>query len=211
MATTDIDICAGALIRLGEPAISSFEDETDAATICAQVYPDLRDGILSMYPWRITMAKEQLAQLSAAPLNEWNYAYQLPSGMLALRTVMDSVGTTPNDVTEFEIFERQLHTDEAVIAVEYQFQADEADWPPYLVSLMIMAMAAEIAPSVTDQTNKEELWRTKAFGLPGERMQGGFFAVAKRIDSQGSPPAVVDNYDLVFVRNGGVGNGGSAI
>ena len=200
-ALTDIDICSQALILLGEKPISSFEDGTDASQICSALYPQFKNMLLTVHKWRVTMSKRQLSRLSAAPINEWSYAYQLPSDLFSLKAVLNSLDTSPAEVTDFEIFGRELHTDEGTIVLEYQIETDEADWPPYLVRLAVYGFAAEIAPSVTDQVSAAEVWEFKAWGTPGERMQGGYFAVAKSIDSQGSPPQVIDNYTLVEVRN----------
>lgn len=200
-ALTNIDICAQALILLGEVPISSFEDDTDAARICSNMYPTFKNSLVSMYKWRITMKKRQLSRLTDPPLNEWDFRYQLPSDMFALKAVQDSLEVPAREVTEFEIFGRELHTNEQIIVLEYQVEKDEADWPPYLVQLAKLAFAAEIAPAVTDQVNAAEVWLVRAWGLPQERMQGGFYAIAKTIDAQGAATQVIDDYSLIDVRN----------
>lgn len=199
---TDIDICSQALILLAEPTISSFEDDdSDAATICAVLYPTFKKGILTSYKWRITMRKRQLSRLSEAPLNEWKYAYQLPSDLMSLKAVMTSLEVGAPETTDYEVFGRELHTDQEIIVVEYQIEVDEPQWPPYLEQLAVFAFAALIATPVTDQTSAAEKWQVMAYGSPGERRQGGYFATAKAIDAQGQPAQVIDNYTLVEVRN----------
>jgi len=199
---TDIDICAQSLLRLAETPISSFtQDDSDAATICANLYPSFKRTILTLYKWRITMRKRQLSRLSETPLNEWNYAYQLPSDMMSLKAVMTSLNVNSPETTDYEVFGRELHTNEEVIVVEYQIEVDEDQWPPYIEELAKLAFTALIAPAVTDQVSSAEKWEIKAFGTPAERGQGGYFATAKAIDAQGVPAQVIDNYTLVEVRN----------
>ena len=80
---TDLSICSDALIMLGAAPISSFTEGTDAAQACDRLYPDLRDSLLSRYPWSWTYRKVQLSRLATAPLNEFEHAYQLPGNILS--------------------------------------------------------------------------------------------------------------------------------
>ena len=81
--TDNLSICSDALILLGASPISSFTEGTDAAQACDRLYPDLRDTMLSTYVWSWTLKKSQIARLSTDPINEWEYAYQLPGDMLS--------------------------------------------------------------------------------------------------------------------------------
>lgn len=204
--SSDIDICARALLRLGEKPISSFSDGTDPATTCANTYPELKQHILSVYPWRRTMVKKALQTLSGTPANKWTKKYQLPSARLGeLQAVYNTTATGPGvlPITGFELFGDELYTDETTIVVDYQSEIAEADFPHYLSELMILALIAEIAFPITDQANMAELYDRKAWGLPQERRQGGYFAVAKTLDSQGSEQNVVNaagGDDLLLAR-----------
>jgi hypothetical protein len=94
-----------------------------------------------------------------------------------------------------------LFTDEDVIVVDYQSEIAEADFPHYISELMILALTAEIAFPITDQANLAELYDRKAWGLPNERRQGGYFGVCKTLDSQGSEQnVIVAQDDLVAAR-----------
>ena len=80
---TGVSICSDALLLIGAKAISSFNDGTDASSVCDRLYPDIRDFTLVMYPWSFGMKKVQLAQLITTPNSVWKYEYQLPGDKLA--------------------------------------------------------------------------------------------------------------------------------
>ena len=204
--SSDIDICARALLRLGEKPISSFSDGTDPATTCANIYPELKQMILTVHPWRRTMKKMALSALSATPANKWTKKYQLPSDRMGeIQAVYNTTSTGPGiqPITTFELFGDELFTDEATIVVDYQKEIAEAEFPHYLSELMILALTAEIAFPITDQANLAELYDAKAWGLPGHQRQGGYFAVCKSLDSRGSAPdVVVGDIDLILARQG---------
>ena len=202
--SSDIDICARALLRLGEKPISSFNDGTDPSTTCANIYPELKQHILTIHPWRRTMVKKSLQTVTGAPVNKWTKKYQLPSARMGeIQAVYNttSTGSGIQPITTFELFGDELFTDEAVIVVDFQSEIGEADFPHYLSELMILALTAEIAFPITDQANLAELYDRKAWGLPSERRQGGYFAVCKSLDSRGSSPdVVVGDFDLILAR-----------
>jgi hypothetical protein len=202
--SSDIDICARALLRLGEKPISSFSDGTDPSTTCANIYPELKQMILTIHPWRRTMVKKALQTVSGTPANKWTKKYQLPSARMGeIQAVYNTTATGPGvkPIVGFELFGDELFTDEDVIVVDYQSEIAEADFPHYISELMILALTAEIAFPITDQANLAELYDRKAWGLPNERRQGGYFGVCKTLDSQGSEQnVIVAQDDLVAAR-----------
>jgi hypothetical protein len=60
---TGVRICSDALLLLGARAITSFNDGTDASSVCDRLYPNVRDSTLMMYRWSFSMKKIALAQL----------------------------------------------------------------------------------------------------------------------------------------------------
>tara|TARA_R100001463_G_scaffold40064_1_gene85369 strand:- start:211 stop:828 length:618 start_codon:yes stop_codon:yes gene_type:complete len=205
MATgdTDISICSDALILLGSTTISSFTEGTDLASACSRLYPDLRDILISRYPWSWSLKKVQLARLSAAPTNEWKYAYQLPgdmlTGVLALFSSNSSSAQSLN--SGWEIYGDQVFTNLETVYIDYQATVTEADLPVYFVRLLRTALAGELAIPVTDQSQKADYFRGIAVGTPGESGRGGLFREAANIDSRGQINKVVQDYSLIDVRN----------
>ena len=78
-----INIINRALIKLGQPTISSTSQEPNGK-IYGLVYQDLRDWLLASHPWRFAIKRVVLAQDEEKPISGFAYAYTLPSDFLSL-------------------------------------------------------------------------------------------------------------------------------
>tara|TARA_R100001460_G_scaffold65074_1_gene105414 strand:- start:31 stop:648 length:618 start_codon:yes stop_codon:yes gene_type:complete len=199
---TDLSICSDALILLGAAPLSSFTEGTDTAQACDRLYPDLKNTLLSTYVWSWTLAKIQLQRLSTKPVNEWEYAYQMPgddlTGALA---VFESDSTAQRSVRYgWEIYGDQLVTNMETVFIDYQQTITEAKMPNYFVRLLRTALAAELAIVITDQASKADYFRALAYGSPGENGRGGLMREAMNIDARGQSTQIVEDYSLIQVR-----------
>ena len=199
---TDESICSEALILLGQTSITSFDDGTAGAGAASKIYPKVKSSTLGMYPWTFTLAKTQLAQLSDAPTNVWQYAYSLPAQMLTgvPRSVYNSGNVGAAVVKEFEIQGNDLLTDYSTIYVDYQQSINEQAMPHYFVKLLTYQMAWHLAIPITDQSTMMETYRTIALGPLSESGRGGFFRTATSIDSAGQSTTIIGDYLLTEVR-----------
>lgn len=206
---SDIDICSNALLLLGARPIQSFDDGTDASTLCANLYPSTKESILSRHDWRFTITKRQLALSSTAPVSFWDYQFQLPSDRLTdgVIKMFDSDAASAPVYKNFEILGDKLMTDVDEAWIDYQTTSVESAWPPYFVELMEYAMAARLAYPITDQANLAQQMKETAFGTAAEVMNGGLFALAKSRNSRENPPQRLEDFTLVNARFSGV-NGG---
>ena len=122
MATgdTDISICSDALILLGSTTISSFSEGTDLASACSRLYPDLRDTLISRYPWSWSLKKVKLARLATAPINEWKYAYQLPGSILTGVIALFSSGSASANSLNYgwELYDDQVYTNLETVYID---------------------------------------------------------------------------------------------
>ena len=200
---TDLSICSDALILLGASPISSFTEGSDAAQACDRLYPDLRDTMLSTYVWSWTLKKSQIARLSTDPINEWEYAYQLPGDMLSgVLAVFETSGTNERSRRYgWEVYGDQLYTNMETAFIDYQATISETKMPNYFVRLLRTALAGEVAIVVTDQAAKADYFRAQAFGSPGENGRGGLMREAMNIDARGQSTQIVEDYSLIEVRN----------
>jgi hypothetical protein len=200
---TDLSICSDALILLGASPISSFTEGTDSAQACDRLYPDLRDTMLSTYVWSWTLKKSQIARLSTDPINEWQYAYQLPGDMLSgVLAVFESNSTTERSRRYgWEVYGDQLYTNMETVYIDYQASVSETKMPNYFVRLLRTALAGELAIVVTDQAAKADYFKAQAFGSPGENGRGGLMREAMNIDARGQSTQIVEDYSLIEVRN----------
>lgn len=199
---TKLSICSDALILLGASPLSSFSEGTDAAQICDRIYDDLKDSIISTYPWSWSIKKVQLARLTETPVSEWKYLYQLPGDTLAgVKAVFNSSNPGIRPISHgWEIIGSKLQTNEEDIWVDYQFAPGESLLPTYFVQLLKYAMAAEIAEAVTDQLTKAEYFERKAYGTPSENRRGGYMRVAMNIDGGSKSVERIEDFPLIAVR-----------
>ena len=200
---TDVTVCSHALTLLGENTISSFSDGTVQASVCSEIYPDVRDICLTMYPWSFTLAKQDLAQSSTSPINEWTYAYPLPSDSLSLvpRAVFNSSAIGASPITAgWEVYGAEIQTNQSAITIDYQKRPLEAEMPSYFIQLLKYAVAMHIAEPITDQLSKAQHWERLAFGNPAEGGRGGYFRQAAATDGMGSGTTFIADYPLIDSR-----------
>jgi hypothetical protein len=198
---TAVSICSDALILLGAKPISSFNDGTDESNTCDRLYPDIRDMTLSMYRWSFAYKKAQLARLIDTPVNEWRYEFQMPGDRLGnprAAYATTAIGARP--FKEWEMVGDRLYANEQTIVVDYPYQTPEFAMPQYFIQLLKYMMAWHLAMPITEQDSKSVYWQGVAVGGPGENGRGGYFRQAMNIDSQGTPPNVIEDYELIAVR-----------
>ena len=166
---TALSICSDALILLGAAPLSSFTEGSASAQACDRLYPDLRDNMISRYPWSWSLIKLKLNRLVDAPTNEFKYQYQLPgsmlSGVLALFSSGSSSAMSLN--SGWEIYGESVFTNLEEVYIDYQASIDESKFPPYFVRLLRTAMAAELAVVITDQVSTTVAWPSEPRPIMG--------------------------------------------
>ena len=204
VGTSDIKICSSALLRLGAKAISSFTDGTNRSTLCANIYPSLKEGILSQYDWRFTVKQRQLARSPETPETRWQYKFTLPSDRLTDGPIAvynsDAAGTGIAPINTFELFAGFLYTTELEIFIDYQTATEEQAWPAYFVELMTKAMMVELAMPITDQANLRESVRREVYGTDVENGVGGMMGLVRSRNAREDPTMVFQDYSLINAR-----------
>lgn len=191
-----------ALTELGMEPISSFQDEdnVNASQICAQIWDDYARYLLSVYPWRFTMKKQQLGQLADVPINEWLYAFQMPTDLLSLRAIFSDSSAQRATYLGYEIFGDQVYSDSPTLYADYQAYVEPNLWPYWFVQFAVMALAAKLAPILTDKVEIANSKSLLAWGPPQDNLQGGMFGQAKSIDSKQMPVEPITHFELIEAR-----------
>ena len=207
--TTDISICSQALILLGADPISSFEEETDAAKVCANRYPALKKRIISGHPWRCMMTSKELTRDAIAPIKEWRYSYIIPGELVGSGAWAMFNGVAIDDLPakSYEIFGRRLQTNHTRAIIDFVTVKPESEWPAWFADLVMYAFMADIAFAVTDQQNTVDRWQGFTYGSPSEGGKGGYYGSCTTLDAQGQPNENVQNDQFVNARAGGFGMG----
>ena len=180
---TDISMCSNALLLIGHSTINSFTDVGAGARAASNLYDTVYEDAITSFPWRFAMGKVQLSRLTATPLNEWKYAFQLPGDLLLVYR------TYPRST--FEIYEDKLYSDQETIEIDYWFKPEETTLPPYFVKYVQYSLAAEFAISVTDNRSLAE-----TFSLMADKQQ----LIAQNRDSQGRTNNAIESAPFLECR-----------
>ncbi|HYZ32347.1 MAG TPA: hypothetical protein VE684_08710, partial [Crenalkalicoccus sp.] len=76
MSLTALALCSRALLKIGAQPIASLDEGTAEAEVAANLYPAVRDALLSAHPWSFATGQETLPRLAARPVADFAYAYQ---------------------------------------------------------------------------------------------------------------------------------------
>jgi len=196
-----VQICSEALILLRDKPISSFTDGTESAEICDELYPSFVRAMLADYPWYFSTKKQQLSKLSASPINEFDHKYLMPSDLLRLIAIYDSDQTGVRPFKNYDLINKEVHSNETSLWAEYAFYVAENKWPSYFRRFFVIALAEHLAMPITGKDKMANYYFKKAYGLPSDNGRGGLFGRATLIDAQQQPPEIIqDPGDLVIHR-----------
>jgi hypothetical protein len=188
-----IHIANSALYRLGENPITSFADGTPQAALCQELYPDVRDTLLSWQAWPFATVRQSLARLAVTPPSDYSYYYQLPIDPAVLRII-------DIDLTSRQIdYQREVYVNpanpadqKAVIAtnvtsvtMRYVGRTVEGIWSPLFVAAMAVWLAASMAPSIS---GKASLRQTLLLELYGQGREPGLLAKLRDITGYEDSP-----------------------
>lgn len=187
--TTAVSICSNALMMLGKAPIASLEDESDRATYCANLYPQLRDSMLREHFWNCAIKRVLLSPLSTTPAFDYQYQFQLPTDFLRLY----QVGTVNRPIEDFQLENRMILANVASLPLRYVWKnEDENNWDVGLVQAATHAMAGLLAYPLTQSTSlRDSMLATAALVMKK----------AKSIDGQENPGDTFgDEFPLIAGR-----------
>lgn len=174
---TKIGLISKALVLIGEKPLNSLSDDRYGATVGANLFEIIYENELQSNRWRFACTKRALSQLVAAPLNEWQYAYQLPTDMLL------PIGVYPR--APYEIYATHLYTDQSSVELDYMFKPDVSSVPAYFGQLMVYALARDMVKPITESEAAVQSFTAK---YNSQRARAMF------ADAQGRPnSAIVDS------------------
>ncbi|MAN64441.1 MAG: hypothetical protein CMI60_21120 [Parvibaculum sp.] len=180
---TSISMCSNALLMIGHGTISSFTEGGSGAEVASNLYDSTFEALLTTHRWRFASAKSQLGQLTDTPLNDFDYAYSLPSGYLfAIKAYPDVF---------YEIYENNVYTNSSSIALDYIFKPDESRLPSYFVKTLEYDLASQFAIPVTGNRSLAEIYTIK-FENQLKR--------SKYVDSQSRPQVGILDAPFIEVR-----------
>ena len=141
-----IKINSNALILLGHTPIASFSDAGSGALVASNLYETSLRALLSSHRWRFATKKVQLARLTASPINDYNYQFQLPTDFIMLIKVQDQ--------SNYEIYGDKLYSNSITAYIDYIYRVDESLFPPWFTKALEFFLAAQYAVPVTGNSTR---------------------------------------------------------
>lgn len=154
MASSAVDICNMALLRLGQKlTISALTEATAAGRACLAFYAHCRDKALASAPWHFAEAHATLTLLDEedAESNDWTYVYALPADCLAPRRIDNGVrNPTPAARVPYLLGQFQglpiLLTDEPDAELVYTARIETVgSYDDHFVDALAWLLASELA------------------------------------------------------------------
>lgn len=185
MAVTRIDIIDAALLRIGAEPVQT-ENTPEAETHIA-IFDSVTGFCLSSSPWTWNTIIRNLPRLSAPPARYWTYQFELPADMLGTPRALYDSSSCERPFTRWEVMDGRIATDAANVWLEMDKRSLPSVWPGYFVELIQVALMAEFALSIREDSTMRERLMQQAFGTPSEMRQGGLMGIALGIDAQSKP------------------------
>lgn len=182
MTTSLISLCNRALDLLGADPLTSLEDQSKAARLCARNFSSVRDAVLRSYPWNCAMQRIRLPALADPPAFGYYYQYRLPEGpnppyCLRVYEVMDG--------DEWQLEGRAILTDYAPpLAIRYVARLEDPNlFDSLLAECVSAALGVYLAANLTEAASRVEAMQQRYQQLLAE---------ARRIDAQEEPSQRLD-------------------
>jgi len=182
-----VDICSSALVLIGANPISSFTEPGAGAKVSAQLYESTLQRYLTDYYWGFATKKQSLNKLSQEPLNQFTYAYQLPTDMLSIITVRPLQ-------TPYSVVGRFIYSNQSSLDIDYIYRPDDVDLPAYFTKALEYKLASDFALAITNNNSLNQTYEAKAQNE---------FAHARSIDSRNAPPIPMVSSPFTDARNEG--------
>ncbi len=156
-----IEIVNRALMKLGEPPISSLNDAQFGKSY-EIIYDDIKELLLSSYPWRFSLEIKYLPKMEEKYGDK--FMYKLPTDCLLLVGVL---GSSKSDVTDvrvskvegYEVVNNAIVTlaQKGVIAEYVKNVDDDMMFPPLFREAMAAKIAAELSMRIKHSTSIKQM------------------------------------------------------
>ena len=157
-------LCNSALAKIGAARITSLEEDSKNANLCANLYPRCRDDLLRAHSWNFATMRVKLAKISAEPAFGHAAAFALPADWIRSIAAFDNEAGL--GALEFKIEGGHIVTDAEEVYLRYIRRVEDANLMPSdfreaLSSLLARELAVPIAQSNTLEEKLEARFRTR--------------------------------------------------
>ena len=164
-----IEIVNRALMKLGEPPISSLSDAQFGRSY-EIIYDDMKELLLSTYPWRFSVGMMYLPRLEEKYGDK--YMYRLPSDCLMVLNVRGCEKTDVRDVCADRVVGYEIANNTIVtyvasgVSVEYVKNVDDdMGGSPLFREALSSKIGAELAMRIKQSTSLKQLLENEFYML----------------------------------------------
>ena len=163
MASSDVEVCSNALVRIGASPVASLDEAGDGAVLMKRFYlPTLRSR-LREHAWNFAQYRVELAELADEPVWDFAHQFQLPQDPYCLYLLETDL--EDNEAWRIETFKtttsqyRVLVTDSASVKILYVGLVEDVNlWDDLFVDAMEVELAWKAAyPLTRNATLLQEL------------------------------------------------------
>ena len=141
-----VDICNGALNKLGATTILSLTEDSKNARLCNSRYTQVRDALFRSHPWNCLQKRIELAADSVAPAWGFSYQYTLPADCLRLLVILDYD-------SNYKVEGRKVLSNTSSMKILYVARVtDPNEYDELLIETLSAALGADIAYGVTSSS-----------------------------------------------------------
>ena len=180
---TNVDVMSQAMVALGENPITNVNSTDKRVQAMVLQYKPVVYYCLAMSNWRALTADADLVRLSGVPVSRWSYAFQLPNDLLKVIT------TWP--ISNYEIRNRQLYSNESTCSLTYIRLIEEAYWPAWLTRYVVAELVMRTCRPITGDAPDDVMRNERDTSL-----SSAYFN-----DAQQQPNQTIDSDDFTTCRN----------
>ncbi len=188
MSLSAIALASRALLKIGAQPIAGFDEGSAEAEVASNLYPGVRDALLSTHPWTFATAQADLPRLSGVPIADYAYAFALPPDFLR---ALSAGGGGRGQGVRYRIAEARLHAPIEAVTLTYIFRTPESGFPPFFASALVARLASEFCMPLTENSSRADmLYRQAELELRAARLT----------DSQQDTPRGIEDFSLIAAR-----------
>lgn len=144
-----IDICNGALTKIGASQINTLDDGNKSSIKCKLRYEHVRKYVLRSHPWKCIKNRATLNPEVSSPATDWEFQFKVPSDVLRLWLVKES--SSQRALRQYDYERNRVLTDCESIDIYYgQDIEDATTYDDMLVEAISFYLAFDICYSITN-------------------------------------------------------------
>lgn len=157
-------LCNSALAKIGAARITSLEEGSKNANLCATLYPRCRDDLLRAHSWNFATARAKLARVDTDPAFGYAATFALPADWMRNIAAFDNEAGL--GALDFKTEGGRILSDAEEVYLRYVMRVENANLMPpdfreALSSLLARELAVPIAQSNTLEEKLEARFRTR--------------------------------------------------